>query len=79
MCTLHVQENERGVIALKRIMNCGIKVSLNYTILLKNKTLHKLSISLKHVCHMGCAYTGKEADLTFNGNRWESEFFRRDS
>lgn len=35
MCKLCVQESERGVIALERIKNGGIKVSLNYTILFK--------------------------------------------
>lgn len=62
-------------------MNCGTKVSLNYTILLKNKTLHKLSTSLKHVCHMGCAYPGKEADWTLmatDGNQSSSEGIQSD-
>lgn len=32
---LYVQESKRGVIALERIKNCGIKGSLNYTVLFK--------------------------------------------
>lgn len=69
---LCVQESKRGVIALKRIMHCPIKVSLNSVSFLKNKTLHELSVRPKQGRHMGWTCPGKEGNLRFSWSQWNS-------